>query len=157
MMKPGDILFLDTNVLLSATDTGRVFHAAANDILTNAARRGLHLAVSGQILREYAVVATRPLEVNGFGMKPEEALHNIRTFRSVTAFFEEIEATSDTLMNLVDTYHIIGQRIHDASIISTMIAHQLATLVTENIADFREFSDIETLTIDKAASELREN
>ncbi len=49
----GDVLFLDTNVLLTATDSSRPEHRDAMRLLNEAGGRGLHLAVSGQIFREY--------------------------------------------------------------------------------------------------------
>ena len=40
----GDILFADTNVLLTATDESRPQHRSAGRLLSEAGARGLHLA-----------------------------------------------------------------------------------------------------------------
>jgi predicted nucleic acid-binding protein len=52
---------LDTNVLLAATDEGRDQHARAIETLDEWPAAGTTLYTSGQILREYLAVATRPL------------------------------------------------------------------------------------------------
>jgi len=64
-------VLLDTNVLLTATTPALALHEAALEILNAGSDRGA-LVTSGQVLREYLVVATRPVEVNGLGLSPEE-------------------------------------------------------------------------------------
>jgi predicted nucleic acid-binding protein len=65
---------VDTNVLLEATDEKRRFHQACVEFLERA--RGLR--TSAQVIREYLVVATRPVAVNGLGRALTDALMNIR-------------------------------------------------------------------------------
>ena len=52
-------VFVDTNVLLSASDPQRALHHAALEILNDWPNQGQALATSSQVLREYLVVATR--------------------------------------------------------------------------------------------------
>ena len=49
----GDLLFVDTNVLLTATDESRPQHWHATQLLGRSGRYDWRLAASGQILREY--------------------------------------------------------------------------------------------------------
>ena len=63
MTTAGELLLDDTNVFLSATDRSRKHHAEARELLQAAGAGKAILAVSGQIIREYLVVATRPVEV----------------------------------------------------------------------------------------------
>jgi predicted nucleic acid-binding protein len=55
---------IDTNVLLAATDEGRSEHHDALTILNNWPAGDTTLCISGQILREYLAVATRPADRN---------------------------------------------------------------------------------------------
>ena len=144
VIEAGDILFLDTNILLTATDEARRHHNEALQLFTATNREGLHLAISGQILREYLVVATRPKESNGFGLEPKHALKNVEEFTRYAVFFEEIERVSLVLKKLIGILELRGTRIHDANVAATMIANGLTKLITENIKDFVDFSDIET-------------
>ncbi len=143
--RPGEVFFLDTNVLLTATDRSRESHEAALAVLERSRRSGHHLALSGQIIREYLVVATRRLEDNGLGMSPPDALKNAAEFRRRTVFCEETEAVASKLEALVRAHGVTGKRIHDANVAATILTHGIAKLVTENVEDFARFEGIETL------------
>lgn len=88
-MMDGKCCFIDTNVLLTATDASRSNHAAALSFLEAALEGRQRLFASGQILREYLVVATRPTEVNGLGLNPSEALENIQEFQNCVQRLDE--------------------------------------------------------------------
>ena len=143
-IKVGEILFLDTNILLIATDESRPYHEIARKVIATHGRSGLHLGISGQIIREYLVVATRAPEANGLGMEPADAIKNVQAFNERLLFFDETEAGSIRLRHLTNGYRLIGTRIHDANVIPTMLSHGISKLVTENRADFSVFSEVET-------------
>ena len=96
----GDILFVDTNVLLIATDESRLQHRDAGRLLNESGRRGLHLAASGQILREYLVVATRPQETNGLGLQVRDATANVTEFLRCIHLYDETEEVARRLHQL---------------------------------------------------------
>lgn len=150
-MKAGELLFLDTNVLIAATDTSRRLHLDAQRLLMLANRSGVHLGVSGQILREYLVVATRPSEVNGLGMSAREALINVEEFRKRLVFYEETEAVANRLRQLVRDHGVVGKRIHDANLVATMLVHGISRIITENLDDFAVFAEIRSVSIAQAA------
>lgn len=149
-IKVGDVLFLDTNVLLAATDRSRPQHHLAQEVLLAAGHRGYHLGLSGQILREYLVVATRPLNVNGLGLSPGDALTNVEEFRRRSVLYDETEAVSGRLRQLVRDHEPRGKRIHDANVVATMLTHGLTHLVTQNPADFAGLPEVETLSLIEA-------
>ena len=143
-IKAGEILFLDTNVLLTATDRSRPDHLSARRLLSLARRGGFHLAVSGQVVREYLVVATRPTNANGLGLGVPDALRNVAQFRRRTVLLDENEAVSNRLTALIASCATAGKRIHDANIVATMLTHGIALLVTQNREDFEGFPGIRT-------------
>ena len=143
----GDVVFLDTNILLTGTDRQREQHAAVLWIIAHAGRAGLHLAVSGQILREYMVVATRPLEANGFGLSATDALTNVDQFMRHAMLYEETEAVSTRLRSLIETCGLRGKRIHDGNVAATMIAHGVKLLLTQNPGDFKDIPGVHVLDI----------
>jgi predicted nucleic acid-binding protein len=98
---PADRVMLDTNVLLAATDEGRADHGAALTVANEWPRRGTVLYASGQILREYLAVATRPVAQNGLGMPREDALRNAAAFRERTRFAPEDGRVADRLAALL--------------------------------------------------------
>jgi predicted nucleic acid-binding protein len=132
--------FVDTNVLLTATARRRPLHEAALRVLRDWPSAGATLFASGQVLREYLVVATRPPENNGLGMALEEALGNVAALRSRLRVLDETARVSLRLVTLLGEVERTGKRIHDANIIATMLTHKVGVLVTANAADFRSFS-----------------
>jgi predicted nucleic acid-binding protein len=143
-------ILVDTNVLLSATAPYRPLHRAALTVLNDWPNQGIVLAVSGQVLREYLVVATRPVEVNGLGLGTGDALANVRAFRGRMRLLVDGEPAWDRLWTLIATYDCKGKQIHDANVVASALTSGVAKLVTANAGDFRRFAP-ELEVIDLAA------
>ena len=123
-------------------------------LIAESGSRGLHLAVSGQILREYLVVATRPVDVNGLGLDTRDAVANVKAFLHYVGMYEETGASADRLHQFGLTHHLRGKRFHDANIVATMSVHGIRSLVTDNVRDFACFSDIDVFAVaDMVAAE----
>lgn len=141
-MKRGELAMVDTNVLLAATNTARADHDSSRRVFSQALDEGIHLATCGQILREYLVVATRPIAVNGLGLCVADALKNLAWFRKRLVYFEEPETVHRTLVTLVESTGINGKRIHDANIVALMHYSGIRSIVTNNPEDFSPFPGI---------------
>ena len=147
MAMVGDTLFVDTNVLLTATDASRLLHREAMQLLAGSVIQGLRLATSGQVLREYLVVATRPADVNGLGLSIEDATANVNEFLHSLNMYDETDEVSSRLRQLALTHDLRGKRLHDANIVATMEAHGIRALVTQNAGDFAPFEDVAIMSI----------
>jgi predicted nucleic acid-binding protein len=132
---------LDTNVLLSATDKGRAEHRQAMLVFNDLADRGTTLYTSGQVMREYLAVATRPIGSNGLGLKQADALANARAFRTRTVLLAEDSNVADRLLDLLDETPCGGKQVHDANVVATMLVHGIDRLITINVTDFTRFED----------------
>ena len=132
---------LDTNVLVSSTASRRTLHGVAQSVVRWASSGG-RTCVSGQILREYLVVATRPPASNGLGLAPVDATANVSAFRSVMRCLDENDEVQEKLAELVQAQECRGVVIHDANIVATALVHGVPAIVTENEADFRQFDQI---------------
>jgi predicted nucleic acid-binding protein len=130
---------LDTNVLLAATDESRAQHDQALGVVNDWPGRGTTLYTSGQVMREYLAVATRPAEKNGLGMTLADALANVRAFRARTSLLAEDGKVADRLLTLLDDVACDGKQIHDANVVATMMVHGIDTIVTINLVDFARF------------------
>lgn len=128
-------VLVDTSVLLEATDEARSVHAAARTFL----ELGTQLVLSAQVVREFLVVATRPVTANGLGMPLADAIENVREFRRIIRLLPEERPILPTLLSLLADTPCHGKRIHDAHLVATAIAHRVASIVTLNIDDFRSF------------------
>lgn len=134
-----DRVFVDTNLLLAATDPSRATHQAAQRFFRDWPAAGVTLVASGQVAREYLAVATRPRGVNGLGLTPAQALGNLREFGARMHFFDEDGRVRERLFELVARYGVAGKQVHDANIVATMLAEGVRALVTLNAEDFRRF------------------
>lgn len=150
----GETLFLDTNVLVAATDESRPFHAAARMLIARGRSVGLPGATSGQVIREYLVVATRSLGANGLGLSPADALGNIEKMTRHLQFCEESESVSIRLRRLVGAGQITGKAVHDANVVATIAEHGIGLLATENPDDFAGYPEIVTVRLAEVEQQL---
>ena len=141
-MTDGETIFVDTNILLDACDESRDGHELSLQFLENGLSGKLHLFTSGQVFREFLVVATRPIEVNGLGLPPSDAIANIQEFARTIRLLEENESVSQKLRELVQKLHLQGKHIHDANIAATMLEHGIGKIATWNADDFVAFPGV---------------
>jgi predicted nucleic acid-binding protein len=134
-----DRLLLDTNVLLAATDEARGDHEHALASLNVWPASGVALYTSGQILREYLAVATRPVSSNGLGMAGSAALSNVRALRERLHLLDEDARVADRLLAVLDEVDCTGKQVHDANVVATMLVHGIDTIATSNTEDFARF------------------
>lgn len=137
-----EISFVDTNILLAASDGDRLCHAEATELLQRAFSGQERLFACGQVFREYLVVATRPIENNGLGLRPKKATENIQSFRQCLQILDENDPSTQRLESLVIKHRLKGKRIHDANIVSIMIENGLRRIFTVNPNDFKAFPEI---------------
>jgi predicted nucleic acid-binding protein len=141
---PGHAM-LDTCVLLAATDESRKGHRDALAVFDEWPAAGAALYISGQILREYLAVATRPVTVNGLGLPLADALDNASVFRERATLLIEDGKVADRLRALLREVTCGGKAVHDANVIATVLVHGVGTVVTANPADFARFESYVSL------------
>jgi predicted nucleic acid-binding protein len=140
LITPPDRAMLDTNVLLAATDEAGAEHDQALEVVNGWPGHGTTLYTSGQIMREYFAVATRPAERNGLGLNQADALANVRAFRGRTSLLVEDGKVADRLLALLDHIECGGKQVHDANVVATMLVHGIEAVVTINLDDFTRFA-----------------
>jgi predicted nucleic acid-binding protein len=138
-------VMLDTNVLLAATDESRAEHRDALKVVNDWAAGHTDLCTSGQVLREYLAVATRPAKQNGLGLNLPDALENARAIRARTRLLTEDSRVADRLLGLLADIECRGKQVHDANLVATMLVHGIGTVITMNLEDFARFEGHVTL------------
>ncbi|MBF0245441.1 MAG: PIN domain-containing protein [Planctomycetes bacterium] len=136
MMDDNPIL-VDACILVEATNTRRAKHLVAQNWLT--ATPGLYL--SSQTVREYLVVATRPVELNGLGLSVVTGWANMDGFLEFIGFLPDDRPVLPVFRELARHHSISGKRLHDAWLVATAHVHKLKGLCTLNLVDFAAFSD----------------
>ncbi|EAZ91734.1 type II toxin-antitoxin system VapC family toxin [Crocosphaera chwakensis] len=134
--------FLDTNILLRIADTSSSRHSLTITAITQLLSQGNKCVISSQVLIEFWVVATRPLEVNGLGWTPEETAIKIRQFIAQFHLLPESQDIFSQWFKLVTHHNIKGKRTHDIRLLAVMIVYNIPCLLTFNPNDFISLPNI---------------
>lgn len=134
-----DPIFVDTNVLVYATQASAPWHADATSALANLRSQGSPLWISRQILREYLATLSRPQTFSA-PLPMSVLVADIRHFEAMFSVAEDGPQVTAHLLNLLSTISCAGKQIHDANIVATMLAHGLPKLLTHNVSDFARFA-----------------
>jgi hypothetical protein len=105
-----------------------VKRAFARTIMNEWAAGDTTLCTSGQILREHLVVATLLADKNGLGLKRADAVSNVRAILG-----------ADRLQGLLTDVRCGGKKVHHANVVVMVLADDVGTVVTTNLADFARF------------------
>lgn len=136
--------FVDTNILLRAMIPRLNQHAEAEALIQRMWENNVELWISRQVIREYLVQATHP---NSF--KPELTLEQVMSqMEIITTLFrvaDETQMVTEQLFDLLKTYPTQAKQIHDANVVATMLANDIDTLLTLNLAHFERYKDKITL------------
>lgn len=136
-MRADELVVVDTNVLLSATDRSRTAHEAALRLLRDDPR---DLHVTPQVVREYLAVATRQPEANGLGLPHTQAVGNVRGLLTSLGLLTEGAGSTGRLLDLVGSAAATGRQVHDANIVAVALAHGASAVVTDDARHFARFA-----------------
>ena len=143
----GSAVFLDTNILVFASFSGTLFHAAACSRLSELENIGTVLWTSRQVLREFLTVTTRPGTILP-PPSPAVLSQAVRRFEAVFQIADEDAAVTSLLLELLKSRVMQGKQIHDGNIVATMLRNRITWLLTHNVADFSRYAqEISILTI----------
>jgi predicted nucleic acid-binding protein len=133
---------LDTNVVMRFCNPSDVQHRLATDAISHLLAQEDECLLTAQVIVEFWVVATRPIEVNGLGWTIEQTRSTIDQLLDRFPLLEESSQVFPNWLNLVTTSRVMGKRTHDAHIIAAMLAHGITHLLTFNPSDFIGISSI---------------
>jgi predicted nucleic acid-binding protein len=133
---------LDTNILLRASDRASPRYSLAVNSVASLIAQGHECVITPQVLIEFWLVATRPIDVNGLGWSVERTDSKINQLISQFALVEETETIFPQWLDLVTRYRIKGKRTHDARLMAVAIAESISHILTFNSKDFTKIKEI---------------
>lgn len=139
-------ILLDTNVLLRLADRGSHHHAAAMQAVETLDAMNHECSIVPQVLYEYWVVATRPSESNGLGMRVKLAAVAVDHWTHCLRLFRDERGIYSYWRSLVAAHDVKGKNAHDARLVAAMQRHGLTNLLTFNKTDFGRFAGIHVFT-----------
>jgi predicted nucleic acid-binding protein len=135
-------LLLDTNILLRLGDKTHAMHRDALNSIELLDRQGVECVIVPQVLYEYWVVATRPLDRNGLEMSVTTVEAALTKWCSVFRLLRDERGVFSRWRDLVTTHAVQGKLAHDARLVAAMQRHGVKHLLTFNVGDFERFSEI---------------
>ncbi|WP_414518984.1 type II toxin-antitoxin system VapC family toxin [Nostoc sp. PCC 9305] len=140
----GNPVFLDTNILVYASQIQSPFHQPAMETIQDFYDAGVELWISRQVLREYLATLTRPQQfVNPLPIAI--VIQDLRYFYNRFRVAEDSSQVTERLLILMEEIPSGGKQVHDANIVATMLVYGIPQLLTHNIGDFARFSGLITV------------
>jgi len=133
-------LFIDSNVLVYAQLAESPWHEPARQALQQAAKAQRPLWISRQVIREYAVIMSRP-QTFAAPLTPTLLIERIGYFRQHFQIADDTAAVTEALLRLLNNYPIGGKQVHDANLLAIMQVQGIRHLLTHNEKDFTRFGD----------------
>lgn len=135
-------ILLDTNVVLRWLERGAPEHAVVVEAIRRLTSRGTQLVLAPQVLIEFWVVATRPVEVNGFGWDPRTVGAAVEDLKARFDMLAEGPGLFDRWLSLVQDNGVRGKSAHDARLAAIAIEHHVPSILTLNDGDFARFAGL---------------
>ena len=142
-------LLIDTNILLRSVQPSHPMHPTALRALEALFKKEEPLAIAIQNVAEFWNVATRPVANNGLGFTIEEAQQELGRIEGFFLVLSENEASYAIWKALLISRGVSGVRVHDARLAAVMVTHDIAQIVTFNVADFARFPEIDAIHPDQ--------
>lgn len=140
---------LDTGVLLRVFDAAAPEYRPARQALGTLWTRQERLIVSVQNLAEFWNVSTRPVDKNGYGLSVERTTRRLALIERICDVVSEDDHSFEIWKGLLVSLPVTGVAVHDARLVSVMLARGIGAILTLNERDFRRYSGISVLTPDK--------
>jgi predicted nucleic acid-binding protein len=139
------VILLDTNLLLRYATAVDPSHRIVASAIAALSEGGKALHTVPQNLYEFWAVATRPIQVNGLGLSPDECRTAITRIRRLFPLLPDQPTLLAEWESLVATHQCRGKLAHDARLVAAMRTHGLTELLTFNGDDFQRFPGITVL------------
>jgi predicted nucleic acid-binding protein len=138
-------VLLDTNVLGRVVEVGHRQHQAALDSTNAIGLRGDVACLVPQVLYEFWVVATRPVQANGLGLSVGQAFAELTRLKSLFPVLPDSAAIYPEWERLVAAHQVAGKNAHDARLAAAMAVHGVTHILTFNTQDFARYPGITAL------------
>jgi predicted nucleic acid-binding protein len=132
----------DTNLLLRLADPASPQHFTATNAFAQLMGQGDEVWLTPQNFIEFWAVATRPVEANGFGWTSERTAREVADLRARFPLLPDSPEVFTRWLELVQQLPIHGKRVHDARLVSVLLAHTVEHLITFNASDFAVFKAV---------------
>ena len=115
---------------------------AALKAIDQLSQQGFRCCIVPQVLYEYWVVGTRPVEQNGLNHRTEHVARDIQRLQQLFHLLKDERTIFEQWQTLVLDRSIRGKSAHDARLVAAMKRHDIKDILTNNESDFKRFEEI---------------
>jgi predicted nucleic acid-binding protein len=137
---------VDTGVLLRAFDSRSFEHEDVVKALRILRDRSDEFAVTVQNLAEFWNVSTRPVENNGYGLPVGVVSRRIQIIERFCTLYTENLVSVEKWKQLGTDLGLSGVSVHDARLVSVMLAFDIPRILTLNVKDFTGYKAVEAIS-----------
>ncbi len=142
-------ILVDTNLITRLAQRAHHQRQAAFKAVETVLARGDDPCIMPQIIYEFWVVATRPVSKNGLDMPGSQAKDEIERAQRIFTFLDDTPGLFDEWYRLVVQYDVHGLPAHDTRIVAAMRLCGITHILTFNVKDFRQYSEITVVNPDQ--------
>jgi predicted nucleic acid-binding protein len=139
-------ILVDTNVLLRIAQANSPYRQVAKQALVMLDDAGIKLCLVPQVIYEFWVTATRPIDVNGLEMDMPSVEQSVEQLLRDFVLLRDERGIFPRWQSLVGSFRVQGKTAHDARLVAAMQRHGLTNLLTFNGDDFDRFPFIKVFT-----------
>jgi predicted nucleic acid-binding protein len=132
-------VLLDTNILARIAQSGHPHHAPALAAVDTLRQRGDELFLVPQVLYEFWVICTRPIEQNGLGLQVPVVIEKHEQVKALFTLLPDGDGIFPAWEKLVRQLEVKGKHAHDARLVAAMETHRIDSALTFNAADFSRY------------------
>lgn len=144
------IYLIDTNVLLRVLHSTNTSSPIAETVVRKLLSNGHELHATTQNFIEFWNVSTRPINKNGMGLSPANAIGLLLKAERLFPLLPDLPAVYAEWRELVVNYGVSGVQVHDARLVATMLVHGLTHILTFNTSDFARYRSKGIVAVDPA-------
>jgi predicted nucleic acid-binding protein len=137
---------LDTGILLRLFDHRAEIRPLVIRAVFQLLDRRVNLFVAVQNVAEFWNVSTRPQQFNGLGATLFDVEKRLRRIENIARVVPETDESYAIWKRLVLDNSVSGVQVHDARLVSVMMARGISHVLTLNERDFRRYSQIVAVT-----------
>ena len=139
---------IDTGVLLRVFDTKFDGYRRLRRSLRNLSNQNERFVIAAQNVAEFWNVSARPYDKNGYGLTADRVVTRVAMLERFCEVATESAQSYAIWKGLLVTYSVTGVAVHDARLVSIMLAHGISKILTLNERDFRRYQGIAVLVPD---------
>ena len=136
---------IETGVLLRAFDVSSPECRPIRQTLRRLWTRQERLVVAVQNIAEFWNVLTRPVGSNGYGLSSQFAARRLMLIERGCDVVTENADSYRVWKELLTTHSITGVAVHEARLVSVMLAHGVPSIFTLNERDFRRYTGLSVI------------